>query len=278
MRTLPSVMTMLILLSIALIVSACILPAKGAVTSITIKGGDYNFAAPAQVPAGLVSIRFENVGHEAHHVQLVQLNDGVTMDQVLAAFPQGDAAVFPLLKSIDGGVGPIEPGASGRVTVKLAPGNYVLLCLLPSHDGVPHLAKGMVAPLTVTGQTPDHQPEPAADGTVTLVDFSFALPQAIKAGEQTWKITNQGTQPHEIALVKLGSGKTMADLMAFDAAAHSTPPFTNVGGFQGLTPGASGWLHLNLTPGDYVAICHIPDAASGKAHSELGMMLPFTVH
>jgi len=88
MRTLPSVMTMLILLSIALIAGAYILPTKGAVTSITIKGGDYNFSAPAQVAAGLVSISFENVGHEAHHVQLVQLNDGVVGTYNLSAFVQ----------------------------------------------------------------------------------------------------------------------------------------------------------------------------------------------
>ena len=29
---------------------------------------------------------------------------------------------------------------------------------------------------------------------------------------------------------------------------------------------------------DYVTVCFVPDPASGKAHAELGMITPFTVH
>jgi uncharacterized cupredoxin-like copper-binding protein len=277
MRYKNHLLTTLLLLGVALMAAACIPPAKAAVNAITIKGGDFSFDTPAAVSAGLVTITFENVGQEVHHLQLVQLNEGVTVAQVLAALPQGDAALLALLKGIDGGVGPLDPGGSAQVTVDLAPGNYLLLCFVPGHDGVPHLAKGMITPLTVVGQLPDNQPKPVADATVKLVDFSFVLPTAIKAGKQTWAIVNEGTQPHEIALIKLADGKTVADLIAFNEHAHGAPPFQNVGGFQGIAPGKTGWLHLDLQPGSYVAVCHIPDGASGKAHSELGMMLPFTV-
>ncbi|CAN5698973.1 hypothetical protein BH10CHL1_BH10CHL1_49000 [soil metagenome] len=266
-----------LLLGVTLYTTSCVMATRGAITAITIKGSDFHFEAPAKVQAGMVSITFENKGQEAHHMQLVQLKEGVTIDQLLAVLPKGDAAMLALLKDIDGGVGPIEPGGSGRVTVKLAPGNYVLLCFMPSHDGVPHLAKGMVAPLTVVGEMPKQQAEPVADGTVKLVNFSFVLPERIKAGAQTWMLSNEGTQPHEFALIKLAEGKTIDDLMAFNQNPHGAPPFQNVGGFQGIEPGKRGWLHLDLTPGVYVAICHIPDPASGKAHSELGMMMPFTV-
>jgi hypothetical protein len=78
-------------------------------------------------------------------------------------------------------------------------------------------------------------------------------------------------------LIQLAAGKTMNDLMAWMHDQTGAPPYANVGGMQAIAAGTSGYLHLNLTLGEYVAICHVPDAASGKAHLELGMMLPFSV-
>jgi uncharacterized cupredoxin-like copper-binding protein len=44
-----------------------------------------------------------------------------------------------------------------------------------------------------------------------------------------------------------------------------------------LDVGASGWLTVGLAPGTYVAICIVPDPASGRRHTELGMIQEFTV-
>jgi len=35
---------------------------------------------------------------------------------------------------------------------------------------------------------------------------------------------------------------------------------------------------VNLTPGVYVALCHIPDPNTGMAHEELGVVKVFTVN
>jgi uncharacterized cupredoxin-like copper-binding protein len=249
------------------------------IPSITVKGGDFNFEVPPQMQAGLVSIAFENIGQEVHHLQLVQLKDGVTFEQFLAELPKGDASMLALLQGIVGGVGPLDPGGSGRVTMELKAGTYVWLCVLPSHDGVPHLAKGMIAPFIVKGDAPAGQAKPIADGVVRFKDFAFELPAEIKAGPQAWQVFNDGPQTHEIALIKLAEGATLDDVLAFDETAHDAgaPPYQNIGGFQGIDPGKTGWLHLDLEPGTYVAICHIPDPASGKSHSELGMVQTFTV-
>jgi uncharacterized cupredoxin-like copper-binding protein len=273
------------LLVIALLGTGCARPVQAQVAQITIRAGDHFFEAPAQVQAGLLSITFENVGQEAHHMQIVELHEGVTPEQFQTAFPQAAeqwtpermAHALSLIKRAAGGPGLIPPGKHQRVTLKLAPGRYLLFCIIPDHAGVPHLAQGMMATLDVTGQAPAIQPEPAADATVTLSDFSFVLPQRIQAGKQTWKIVNEGEQLHELLLWKLAEGKTVQDVIAFQQAPHGTPPYLPAGGFQGIGPGGSGWLYLDLEPGSYVAICPIPDSTSGTPHHELGMILPFTV-
>lgn len=57
------------------------------------------------------------------------------------------------------------------------------------------------------------------------------------------------------------------------------PPFTFVGGMQGLMAGAHGWARLDLTRGDYALICFIPSPArEGKPHLALGMARAFTVN
>jgi len=276
-----------ILFTLAILVMALMLAACGSVATssqaasaipeITIKADDYSFDAPDQIEAGLVKVNLVNDGQEPHHAQMVRLNDGVTLEQFQAALQEGEAAAFPLIAFV-GGPGLVDPGLGSQVTLDLTPGQYLLLCFVPSHDGVPHLAKGMVRPIEVVAtETKNEIAKIEADTAVTLLDFSFTMPAEFKAGPQIWEITNEGQQPHEIMLVKLAEGKTIADIQAFMEAPHGTPPFSQIGGFQAINPGASGWLNLDLTPGEYVALCHVPDPASGKAHEELGMVMPFSV-
>lgn len=242
---------------------------------VVIHAHDYKFEVPAQVEAGLVKLALVNDGQEPHHAQLVRLNDGVTFEQFETALHENVGTALPLVTQ-PGGAAPIDSGATTSVFVNLTPGNYAVLCFIPSPDGTEHFAKGMITPLTVVAGTGE-QSEPLALGTVTLEDFTFVLPSDIQAGKQTWKVVNKGKQPHEINLLKLAAGKTLDDLHAWMAAPSGPPPVHNVGGFNGIEPNQAGWMELDLTPGQYVAICHIPDPATGKAHADMGMLLPFEV-
>ncbi|MGH2558346.1 MAG: hypothetical protein ACRDJH_04710 [Thermomicrobiales bacterium] len=107
-------------------------------------------------------------------------------------------------------------------------------------------------------------------------DFAFAMPLAIGAGEHTWKIVNAGQQPHELQVFKLGPGTTPDDV-ATGAIVGTPADYTPVGGMQALASGLSGWMTLDLGPGEYVAICFVPDPASDHRHHELGMIVSFTV-
>ena len=68
----------------------------------------------------------------------------------------------------------------------------------------------MVKPLTV-GPAPDEQPsEPEADVEVALNDFAFTgVPATLTSGNTTFKVTNQGQEPHEMIIFRL-KGVSMA--------------------------------------------------------------------
>lgn len=253
-------------------------PATAAV-EVKIEGHDFSYDAPDQIAAGLVTFKFENAGKEPHHAQLARLNDGVTMTQLEDALKKSENDAFPLITLV-GGPGAVFPNQSSNVTLDLPAGQYVLICFFTSDDGAPHFAKGMIKPLTVTTAGEARPAEPQADLTVTMKDFHFDMSSEMKAGKQVWKIVNDGPQPHELQVLKLAPGKTVDDMAAFfqtQGPPSGPPPFDTLGGMQGLNQGLSGWLNLDLTAGNYVAICYIPDPKSGKPHFALGMVMPFTV-
>jgi hypothetical protein len=245
-------------------------------TVVDIMASDYAFEAPDVLPAGLVTLRLMNHGQEPHHAQLLRLNDDVTFDQFAAALQtEGEAALR--LVAMPGGPGALSPLKSGEVTLDLTAGSYVLACFIASPDGVPHLAKGMLKPVTVTSAPADPSVLPELAGTVTMRDFSFDMPEQVPAGRVTYKVVNDGPQPHELNILKLAPGATVDDMRAWQANPTTPPPFEAVGGMNGLSRGVDGFMTVDLQPGGYVAICHIPDPGSGVPHSHLGMIRTFTV-
>ena len=237
---------------------------------------EYSFSAPDILPAGLVTIRLANLGHEVHHGQLFRLNDGVSFEQFAGAL-QTDGEAALRLTTLEGGPGAIDPQRTSQVTLDLEPGNYVLACFVPDASGVPHVAKGMLKPLQVTTAELPSSTAPDVQDTFAMRDFSFEIPATLPAGVATYQVVNGGPQPHELDVVKLAPGKTEDDLLGWDAAPSGPPPFASVGGLNGLSAGATGYMTLDLEPGTYVAVCHIPDPGSGVPHLHLGMFKRFTV-
>jgi len=250
---------------------------------------DFSFELPPSVPAGVTAITLTNAGAEEHQAQLVKINTGKSMTDLLAALQNPDPTAALSLVALSGGPNGVAPGASGTATVNLEPGAYAFLCFISSPDGTPHLAKGMVAPLEVTGTATSTQ-LPPGDAALTLKDFSFDL-NSLTAGKHTVTVTNDGPQPHEATIIKLNEGVTVDTILGMatasaapsgatasgSAAPAGPPPWTDVGGLTGITPGMTVNMEVDLPAGNYAFICFVPDPATGKAHFELGMVGPLTI-
>jgi hypothetical protein len=246
---------------------------------------DYTFKIPATVKAGLMVVNFMNDGKEPHELSFLRLNEGVSVKQFqtqLEAFPP---KAF-LLSKWRGGVGPILPGQSERVVIRLDPGQYVLSCFVESPNGLPHFVEKMFAPFKVVANASTSQAsDPTADGTITLKTYNFTLPK-LTTGSMILKVTNNDQTGHELNILKLADGKTIQDIKAFlhqkkgppplDTAKDGPAPYTYAGGIQPLEPGASSWMELNLAPGHYVALCFVPEV-TGVSHLDEGMIKAFTV-
>ena len=118
--------------------------------------------------------------------------------------------------------------------------------------------------------------------SITMREFAFeGVPARLQPGTYTWNIANRGQEPHVLSLAELLPGKTLEDVVNALATSSGSreegPPkglFVGddqmVGAFA--EAGKSRTLEFTLRPGNYVAVCPLPDPASGKLHANLGMI------
>lgn len=254
--------------------------APTAPAEVHVTAHDFAFEAPDTVASGWTTLVLHNNGPNLHHVMVLQLTDGKTLDDLEAAIGEMQPGeMMPPAWAVPlGGPNPPDAGADTRATVHLEPGAYALVCIVDTPDHVPHMMKGMVKALTVVPTSDPAAPEPTADMTVTMVDFSFAPGSDFSAGQHVLKFVNDGMQPHEFELVRLGEGKTMEDLAHWGETFEGDLPGSSLGGVAPIHPGGVAYVSLDLTPGNYVALCFVPDPNNhNMPHLAEGMVLPFTI-
>lgn len=244
----------------------------------TIVAKDFSYEAPDTITAGMVTLRLVNQGPELHHVQILKLDDGKTAADLEAGLKQmkPDSPPPPWVHEVAGPNSPV-PGGEQSVTQDLAPGNYVLICFIPSADKVPHAMKGMMKALTIVPATSANAAAPTADITVKMTDYAWTVTPDLTAGAHVLKIENEAAQAHELFIAQLAPGKTVADLAKWVGEMKGPPPGKPIGGITGMMKGATVYVPVNLEPGEYGMYCFLPDAKDGKMHVEHGMMKQFSV-
>jgi hypothetical protein len=266
------------------LVTACAAEDRSPADSVAQQGGsdaphvvnvvatDFAFDMPSEVPAGMTTFRLASNGPNFHHAIVARLDSGKTMADLEAAFskPGPPPAWLVML----GGPNPPPPGGQSNATVDLEPGNYALLCLVDVPGGVPHIAKGMVKPFTVTAAR-GRAPAPVADVRVKLVDYSFQIDGALTPGTHTVEVVTDAAQLHELAVFRLDQGKTQ-DLMAWMEKMDGPPPAQSIGGTAPSAPGVKNYFTADFPKGEYVFICFVP-APDGKMHFQHGMLQTISV-
>jgi hypothetical protein len=120
---------------------------------------------------------------------------------------------------------------------------------------------------------------------VALVDYAFeGLEPSYPVGMTAFRVTNDGTESHEMALVRRADGvtETWDELLALPEE-EIAGKVEFLGAAFAPAPGMTSVLVSELTPGDYLALCFVPLGSTpgtegdGPPHMTAGMRAEFTV-
>lgn len=225
---------------------------------------------------------------------LVRLDKGETIedlsyaDEVAAGTPAPGDEEEPPVETyqflFDNHIAGGPSAASPHVVVDLPAGDYGIWPDDP-------FAETPAAPLTVTGD-PDAQitgPEPEAAATIVEEGaggegFSFRVDGALQAGPQIVEVVNASDQPHFVIAMQYPEPITADQVMAAfmsDPSSGATPgpdtldfeQMTFPGYAAVQSTGTTQWVTMDLTAGQAILVCFIPDPeAGGVPHAFEGMI------
>lgn len=133
----------------------------------------------------------------------------------------------------------------------------------------------------------DEEPEPtstpteeAATETIDVVaeEYTFkGLPEKLAPGSYEFQLTNEGKEPHELALFRLKTDTPVPELIKLPQkqAEKQIEPV----GFTFAKPGedAKDPVVGELEAGEYAAVCFVPVKGNGPPHAFKGMVHEMTV-
>ena len=119
-------------------------PSPATAQRIEMTAVDYEFqGVPETLETGETTFVLTNEGEVRHEVTFGRLPAGWTIEEV--ALEPSDSGT-----EVVGSIAPIEPGASGEVTIELEPGRYGYIChVREGTNGKEHYFRGMLGQFTV---------------------------------------------------------------------------------------------------------------------------------
>lgn len=261
---------LLILLIILLTAVAC-QAAPAELPEVTFVGTEYAYEGPQEIAGGWTQVTFDNQGDLPHDLMLIRLLDGKTLDDIPSIL-ESEGAPPDWIEMV--GSASAAGGESASFVSHLPAGSYAMMSFGSQEAGPPDVMQGMLAGLTVTepaAEVPDSV-LPEAGATISLVDYQFVI-EGLQSGEQTIRVSNDGSELHEAIIFRLQEGKTMEDMMAFmETGGEGEPPMEDAGRVF-LSPGKVTYTTMNLEAGNYVFLCFIPSEKNEmQPHFMLGMV------
>jgi hypothetical protein len=244
---------------------------------------------PTEVEAGRYHVILENQSEMEVDLEFFQLPEGVTLEELTAAFeaaegPQFIPPDFFFDMVLNGGPSTYG-GETNSVVLDLTPGEWVVN--LYSYDPATDEQTDLPTMVTVTGEMPEVD-EPAGVTDIFMIDMDFLAPENLETGPQIWRVSNNGLQVHHIIMARVPEGTTEQQVIDL-ASTFFAPPAPGAPGatpidpelsfedvedffFSGLlSRGQFNLYEVDVQPGTYAMICFMPDP-SGTPHVMLGMV------
>lgn len=171
-----------------------------------------------------------------------------------------------------GGVGMLSPGETGQTDIYLEPGLYQMECYIKT-GGRFHASLGMYKEIVVnkenSGSSPPH---PTLKMNISTGN-GFEIEGDIQPGRHVLEVyfknqVRENGSGHDVHLVKLSEDSELDELanwmtwMTPTGMETPAPAGTFLGGVQNLRAGETGYMTVDLTPGDYAWISEGTNLAS----------------
>jgi hypothetical protein len=252
---------------------------------------------PTELEAGRYHVVLENQSDKDVDLEVAQLPEGMTLEEVDAAFDEAEAAAPPFVLPDfffemvwNGGLGAVAGETKGFV-LDLTPGEWTVI--LRAYESESEEGTDLPVTVTVTGEMAEIE-DPTGHVEIELVDMDFVVPDRLEAGPQVWHVTNNGLQVHHIVLSRIPEGTTEDQVIELVSSFFAPPATPGAAATPVIEPGLAmedvedvfytpplsreqvNLYELDLEPGTYAMVCYMPDP-SGTAHVMLGMVEIVTV-
>ena len=253
---------------------------------------------PTELEAGRYHVVLANRGDMNVDLEFAQMPEGMTFEEVNAAFEEADSASPPFVPPDfffdmvwNGGVSAFG-GETKGVVLDLAPGEWTVLIrgFNPDAEGV---HADVPVTVTVTGEMSEAE-GPTGHVEIGQVDMDFVVPDSLAAGPQVWHVTNNGLQVHHLVLSRVPAGTTEDQVVELVSSFSAPPASPEAAATPVIEPGLAfedveevfftpplsrdrfNLYGIDLEPGTYAMVCYMPDP-SGTAHVMLGMVEIVTI-
>ncbi|MBA2766174.1 MAG: hypothetical protein H0U33_04295, partial [Solirubrobacterales bacterium] len=138
-------------------------PTTLSITTSDVGEGRFNTEAPTSTEGGLVKVVFENAGKMPHEAQLLRVDEGHTVQEMVEIVTSEDDKT-PEWIHPEGGVALTPPGQQGTTFMNLPAGNYGVISLGAGgpEEGPSPATRGALAEFEVTEGQPGELPQTSA--------------------------------------------------------------------------------------------------------------------
>lgn len=263
------------------------LPHQGNLVEVTSENMD--FQVPDTVLAGWTTFRYFNKSPLTHFFTISKLpvvngeqktaqdevdEAGDIYDEALRAINNNDSERAGVIlsdlpawsseKISFGGVGMLSPGEVGQTDVYLEPGTYIMECYIKT-GGRFHATMGMYANIEVVEKVSKASPPEPSLKMKLSTQKGIQIKGEIKPGLHVLEVyfedqKGENGSGHDVHLVRLSEESEMDKLenwMTWTTPGGMETPApvgTFLGGVQNLRPGETGYMTVDIGPGDYAWI------------------------
>jgi hypothetical protein len=238
-------------------------------------GKKATFSLPKSVAGGLVELTLTNKGKAPHGVQLVRF-EGHSAAEALKEVESENEKIPDWIRA-EGGIGGVLGGQSGKATLNLEPGNFVISDAAAFGEG------GPTAELKVTDGDSGDLPDTAAEVVAAETgddEYEWDV-SGLKSGEEI-TFDSEGDEALHLIIAAPVKGKapSLSQIEKDFSKEGPPPPYLDFEGSQStavLDGGKSQTTPLDLKPGQYIFFCPLTDRDGGKPHDEEGLLSVETV-